>query len=71
MLKVIHVRALEPAVVEDESERLDQIDRHAEAGAQPDQGAGILRDIGLEKGEAHLLQSFEADKRKNTGDAAG
>ena len=55
MPKVVHVHALDPAVVEDEPERLDQVDRYAEAGAEPEQSSGILRNVGLKKGEAHLL----------------
>ena len=35
--------------------RLDQVDRDAEASRQPQQGAGILRNVGLEQGEAQMI----------------
>ena len=50
--RVIEGGAPEPAVVEQEAARLDQVDRDAEASGEPQQRAGILRNVGLEQGEA-------------------
>jgi hypothetical protein len=47
MLQIIHMRAPEPAVIENEAERLDQVDPKPQTGAKPNHGAGILRDVGL------------------------
>ena len=52
MLEIVHARPPEPPVVEDESARLDEVDRHPEAGREAQDRAGILRDVGLIGGEA-------------------
>jgi len=49
---VIEGRALETPVVEQEPARFDQIDLDPKAGGEPQQGAGILRNVRLEQGEA-------------------
>src|SRR5690348_13190972 len=49
---VIESGALEAAVVEQKAAGLDQIDPDPEAGGQPEQRTGILRDVRLEQGEA-------------------
>jgi len=53
MVDVIHARATNAAVVEDEAARFDEIHRHAESGGEPHHGAGVLRDVGFEEDEAH------------------
>src|SRR5262245_17388203 len=49
---IIERRALQPAVVEDKAERLDQIDRHAKARRQAEQRPSILRNVRLIQREA-------------------
>ncbi len=51
--EVIEPGAAQPAVGEDEAAGLDDVDSDAKTGAEADQSAGILRDIGLEEGKAH------------------
>ena len=52
-LQIIHPRAPKALLREQEPTRLDDVHRHAQAGAKPDQAGGVLGDIGLVKGEAH------------------
>jgi hypothetical protein len=52
-VEVIHPGAAQPSVAQHEAAGLDDVDCHAETGAEPDQRAGILRNIWLEEGEAH------------------
>src|SRR5437868_647257 len=49
--RIIKDGALEPSVIEQETAWLDQIDRHSEASREPQQGPGVLRNVGLEQGE--------------------
>src|SRR5436305_11236016 len=51
---IVERRAFQAPVVEQKAERLDQIDRDAETGSQAQQRPGILRDVGLEQGEAQI-----------------
>jgi hypothetical protein len=53
LLQVVHARPPEPPVVEDESARLDEVDRHPEAGREAQDRAGILRDVGLIERKPH------------------
>ena len=48
--QIIHSGAFEVAVGEREAGRMDDVDRHAETGAETQDGAGVLRDVRLEKG---------------------
>ena len=57
---IIERRALQPAVVEDKTGRLDQVDGDGETGAEAEQRAGILRDVGLEQGEAQMIGPAKA-----------
>ena len=49
---IIERGAAQPAVVEEKAAGLDQVDLDPKAGGKPQQGAGILRNIRLEQGEA-------------------
>ena len=49
---IIERRALQPAVVEQEAQRLDEVDRDAETGGQAQQRAGILWNVRLIESEA-------------------
>src|SRR5277367_5113603 len=53
MVDIIHPGTAQPDVAEDETQRLDQVDRETEAGGKPQHGSGILGDVRLEQGEAH------------------
>ncbi len=53
LVEIVHAGAAERAIGGREPGRLDQIDRQAETGGQPHDRAGVLRDVGLEKGNAH------------------
>ena len=50
-LGIIEDGALQPPVVQQKAAWLDQIDRHSEASREPQQGPGVLRNVGLEQGE--------------------
>lgn len=50
---IVHGGAAHAAVVEREAAGLYDVERRAQAGAQSDEGAEILRNIGLEEGQAH------------------
>ena len=67
MLDVIHAGPPQPAVAQNEAAGLDDVDRHPQTGAESDEGAGILRNIGLEEGEAHDCQSFRGERRGKGG----
>ena len=51
--KIIHVGAPQPPVRPDESARPDDIDPDAQARRQPENRAGILRDVRFVKGKTH------------------
>jgi hypothetical protein len=50
--EVIEGGTLEAPVVDKKPARLDQVYLHREAGGEPQQGAGVLRYVRLEQGEA-------------------
>src|SRR3546814_15831629 len=50
---VIHAGAPQTAVVQDESAWFDDLDRHAEAGAEAEHRADVLGAVGLEQSELH------------------
>jgi hypothetical protein len=52
---VIEGGALEAPVVEQEPARFDQIDLDPKASGEPQQGAGVLRNVRLEQGEAQAI----------------
>src|SRR5579863_10206015 len=54
---IIERGAAKPPVVEQETERLDQIDLDRKAGGQAQQRPGILRDIGFKQSEAQIVSS--------------
>ena len=53
LVEVIHPGAAEGAVGDREAGRLDDVRLDPEAGAEPENRAGILRNVGLEKGDPH------------------
>ncbi len=59
--QIVHSGAPQPAVVEQESGRLDQVDGDAEARGEAQHGARILRDVGLVEGEAHRAERGRVD----------
>ena len=56
-LQIVHAGAAKFLVAEQEAAGLDDVHTDAQTGAQPDQGTGVLGDIGLVEGEAHKLPS--------------
>ena len=50
---IVHAGALQRAVRKGEAAGFDDVHRHAEAGAQPQDGADVSGDLGLEQGDAH------------------
>lgn len=52
--EIIHAGAFQVFVGEHEAGRLDDVDLHAEAGGEPENGAGIAGDVGLVKGDAQV-----------------
>ena len=54
---IIERGAAKSPIIEQKTTRFDQIDRDPEAGGEAQQGAGILRNIGLEEGEAQIVHS--------------
>jgi hypothetical protein len=52
---IIERCAAQPPVVDEEPERLDQIDLDGETDREAQQRPGILRDIGLIEGEAQIV----------------
>jgi hypothetical protein len=51
MVEIVEATAFELAARERKASRVDDMHNHPEAGAKPQQSAGILRDIGLVEGE--------------------
>ena len=56
--------AASPAVVEQKSHRLDQVDPDGEACGEPQQRAGILRDVGLVEGKTQIEAPRFASARR-------
>jgi hypothetical protein len=52
-LRIIHTRSRHRPIRKGEAARLDHVDRHAEACAQPQDGADIAGNLGLEEREPH------------------
>ena len=52
-VEIVHSGAAEGAVAGRKPRRLDQMGLDAQAGRQPKDGAGVLGNIGLEKGDRH------------------
>src|SRR5438309_6514648 len=50
---VVHRRAADALVVDRKAARLDDVERCLETGGQSDEGTQVLRNVGLEEGEAH------------------
>lgn len=50
---IIHAGAAHALIVKRIAARLDNMQRRVHAGGEPDQAAGVLRDVGLEEGEVH------------------
>jgi hypothetical protein len=58
--EIVHAGALELWVAEEKAARLDDIDRNAETSAEPQQGPGILRDIGFVERKTHGFEIRES-----------
>jgi len=56
-VQIVHPGAFHAPIVQQESAGLDNIQRHAEAGRQPHQRSGVLRDVRLVEDEAHGLRT--------------
>jgi len=50
-IEIVETAALQFAARKREAGRVDNVNGDAEAGAEPEQGTGVLRDIGLVEGE--------------------
>ena len=55
LVEVVHPGASEIAVRYRKTRRLDDVRRHAHAGAKPEDGAGVLWNVGLVKRDLHLI----------------
>ena len=53
LVEIVHAGAAEGAVGDRKAGRLDQVRLDPEAGGEPQDRAGILRDVGLVEGDAH------------------
>jgi hypothetical protein len=53
LIQIIHAGAAEMPVGNRESRRLDNVGFYAETGTKPQNRSGVLRNIGLEKDDAH------------------
>src|SRR5665213_580123 len=56
LAEIIHRRALQAPVVQDEAAGLDDVDGDAQTGAEAQQGTDVLRDVRLVEGKAHGAQ---------------
>ena len=52
LVEVVEARAAQVPVGDVEARRLDDLDGGPEAGGQAQEGAGVLRNVGLVEGEA-------------------
>src|SRR5579863_7967741 len=66
---VVERGALQPAIVEQKTERLDQIDADPETSGEPQQRTGVLRDVRLIESEAqrNLLRPANAHRPSDYG----
>ncbi len=55
-IHVVHTRAFQPPIGQNEPQRLHEIDRGPKAGGEPQHGADILWNFGLDKGDAHTIK---------------
>jgi hypothetical protein len=53
LVEVVHARPAEVAIRDREAGRLDDVGLDIKAGAQAQNGPGVLRDIGLKKRNPH------------------
>ncbi|MDE2164934.1 MAG: hypothetical protein KGJ66_01175 [Alphaproteobacteria bacterium] len=53
-VEIIHRRAFQVTVVEQEAARFDDIDGDPEARAEAQDGARVLRNVGLVEGQPHV-----------------
>ena len=51
-VEVVEAGAAQAGIGEDEAAGPDDVDGHAQTGGEPEQGAGVLRNIGLVEGKA-------------------
>ena len=59
LIEVVHAGAAKGTVGSREARRLDDMRLGAEAGAQPQHGAGVLRDVRFVEGKAHGMFDSE------------
>ncbi len=64
-VEVIHSGAAEIAVADREAGRLDNVRLHIQAGAEPENRSGVLRNVGLEQGYAHALETRFLDRPRD------
>src|SRR5437868_63436 len=68
LVEIVEGAALEGLRREGEARRMDDVDRNAEAGAEPEQGAGVLRDVRLIEGElTGMARSFSQRPERGCG----
>jgi hypothetical protein len=62
LFQIVHACPPQRPVAQEKARRLDDVHAHVQTGAQPQQSASILRNIGLEKGQAHQQAGFSLVK---------
>jgi hypothetical protein len=55
-VEVIHAGAAEITIGYRKARRLDDVRLHVQAGAEPENRSGVLRNVRLEQGYAHALK---------------
>ena len=63
---VVHGGAADALVVDRKAAGLDDVQRHAQAGGQADEGPEILRNIGLEQGQGAHERLFYSRPRRES-----
>ena len=58
LIEIIHPGTAEVPVRHRKAGRLDNVGLNIQAGAEPQNRAGILRDVGLEQGNAHSVTTL-------------
>ena len=59
LIEVVHARPAEVPVGDRKAGRLDNVGGHVQAGAEPQNRSGVLRDVGLEERDLHGVRAFE------------
>ena len=53
VIDIVHGGAADPTIIPSEAHRLDQVHRHAQASAEPQDGADVPGNLRLEESDAH------------------